>query len=114
MPRLLILCEYPTLLGGERSMLATMPVVISSGFEVAVVAPPSGQLADELRRLGIYHLPWSSHDESGVRSPLGQLRADLAGLMRATSPDLVHANSLSMARISGPVAAEFGVRSIGH
>jgi glycosyltransferase involved in cell wall biosynthesis len=114
MPRLLILCEYPTLLGGERSMLATMPVVMSSGFEVNIAGPPNGQLADELRRLAIGHLPWGMRDSKGLRFPLRQLRADLCGLMRTTLPDLVHANSLSTARIAGPAAAELGVRSIGH
>ena len=46
MPRLLILCEYPTLLGGERSMLATLPAVRAAGFDVHVAAPPVGPLAD--------------------------------------------------------------------
>ncbi len=49
MPRLLILCEYPTLLGGERSMLATLPAVAAAGFDIFVAAPPSGPLADEIK-----------------------------------------------------------------
>jgi hypothetical protein len=42
MRRVLILCEYPTLLGGERSMLATLPAIREAGFDVQVVAPASG------------------------------------------------------------------------
>jgi glycosyltransferase involved in cell wall biosynthesis len=114
MPRLLILCEYPTLLGGERSMLATLPAVAAAGFEIVVAAPPVGPLADELFRHGIPHLQWRTHDEQGQRFPLQQLRVDLTNLSRQTAPDLLHANSLSTARISGPVAVECGVRSIGH
>lgn len=114
MPRLFILCEYPTLLGGERSMLATMPSVAAGGFEVIVAAPPIGPLAVELTRRGIGHLPWSTHNGRGVRLPLGQLRTELATLIAGVSPNLIHANSLSTARISGPVAAHTCVRSIGH
>jgi glycosyltransferase involved in cell wall biosynthesis len=114
MPRLLILCEYPTLLGGERSMLATLPAVAAEGFDVLVAAPPDGALADQLSCRGIPHLKWRTHDEHSQRFPLSQLRADLATLSRQTKPDLIHANSLSTSRISGPVAVECGVRSIGH
>jgi glycosyltransferase involved in cell wall biosynthesis len=114
MPRLLILCEYPTLLGGERSMLATYSAVAADGIEVLVAAPPLGPLAEELSCRGILQIEWRTHDDLGRRFPLGQLRADLASVLRRTTPDLLHANSLSTARISGPVAVEFGVRSIGH
>jgi glycosyltransferase involved in cell wall biosynthesis len=114
MTRLLILCEYPTLLGGERSMLATLPAIAADGFDVLVAAPPRGPLAEELSRRGLTHLEWHTHDESGRRFLLSQLRADLANVTSKSMPDLVHANSLSTARISGPVALECGVLSIGH
>jgi glycosyltransferase involved in cell wall biosynthesis len=114
MPRLLILCEYPTLLGGERSMLATLPAVAGDGFDVVVAAPPSGALADELSRRGLAHLKWQTHDDHGRRFSLAHLRADLASFLRQAMPDLLHANSLSTARVAGPVAAALGVRSIGH
>jgi glycosyltransferase involved in cell wall biosynthesis len=114
MPRLLILCEYPTLLGGERSMLATLTAVAADGFDILVAAPPDGPLATELSRRDISHLEWRTQDEHGQRFPLSQLRADLATLSRQAAPELLHANSLSTARISGPVAVECGVRSIGH
>src|SRR5258706_2889109 len=114
MPRLLILCEYPTILGGERSMLATLPAVAADGFDVFVAAPPSGQLADELGRRDIPHVKWQTHDELGGRFPLDRLREDLANLLRQSQPNLLHANSLSTARIAGPVAVKCDVRSIGH
>jgi hypothetical protein len=114
MPRLLILCEYPTLLGGERSMLATLPSITADGFEVVVAAPPAGPLVDELRSRGVAQLSWSTRDELGRRYPLDLLREKLADLVRHTRPDLLHTNSLSTARISGPVAFRCGIRSIGH
>jgi glycosyltransferase involved in cell wall biosynthesis len=114
MPRLLILCEYPTLLGGERSMLATLPAVAGAGFDVHVAAPPAGPLADALRKQGVSLTPWSAHGDGDERLQLEPSRAQLARLFRQTRPDLVHANSLSTARISGPVASQAGLRSVGH
>jgi glycosyltransferase involved in cell wall biosynthesis len=121
MPRLLIVCEYPTLLGGERSMLATLPAVVAAGFDVQVAAPvlgPSaplpGPLAAALRQCKIPHLPWLTHDANGERLSLEHLRDTLSQIIRDSQADLVHANSLSASRISGPVTAELGVRSIGH
>ncbi len=114
MPRLLILCEYPTVLGGERSMLATLSAIAAAGFEATVAAPASGPLATMLREHGLTHIAWQTHDDSGIRLPLRQLRSDLSVIVRQTRPDLLHANSLSVARVAGPVAVECGVRSIGH
>jgi glycosyltransferase involved in cell wall biosynthesis len=114
MPRLLILSEYPTLLGGERSMLSTLPAVRAAGFDVQIAAPPTGPLAAAVEKCGAARVDWSVADESGVRRPLDELRADLTKLTRQIVPDLVHANSLSMARVAGPVAAAARIPSIGH
>ena len=101
MPRLLILCEYPTLWGGERSMLSTLPAVAAAGFDVSIAAPPTGSLADAVRHRGVTLVGWSRRDE-------------LAQIIAEAQPALVHANSLSTARLSGPVIAKAGVPSIGH
>jgi glycosyltransferase involved in cell wall biosynthesis len=114
MPRLLILCEYPTLLGGERSMLATMPAVAAAGFDVHIAAPPAGPLSDQLLSRGISHIPWPTHDDDGRRFSLADLRGSLADVIQSVQPDLVHANSLSSARIAGPTAIECNVRSVGY
>jgi glycosyltransferase involved in cell wall biosynthesis len=114
MPRILILCEYPTLLGGERSMLATLPAIIADGFEVLVAAPPAGPLADELRRRGIRNCDWHTDFFGAARPSLERLREDLDAVIRDTQPRLVHANSLSCSRIAGPVVRELAVPSIGH
>jgi glycosyltransferase involved in cell wall biosynthesis len=114
MPRLLILCEYSTVLGGERSMLATLPAVAAAGYEICIAAPSTGALPALIHNGGISHIAWSTHDETGRRRPLAELRSDLAVAIRHVAPDLIHANSLSTARIAGPVASDLGVRSIGH
>jgi glycosyltransferase involved in cell wall biosynthesis len=114
MPRLLILCEYPTLLGGERSMLSTLERVAAAGFDVRVAAPPTGALAATLRERQIPHIRWPVRRNQGSRRPLGELRQALAEIVTRERPDLLHANSLSIARVAGPVAKESGVRSLGH
>jgi glycosyltransferase involved in cell wall biosynthesis len=114
MHRVLLLCEFSTLNGGEQSMLSTLSGVQAAGFRPIVACPANGPLAETLAERGIGAAPFSCFDGSGARKPLGGLREELAGLVKRVSPKLLHANSLSMGRLSGPVAAELGVASIGH
>ena len=136
MPNVLLLCEYPTLNGAEQSMLATLDGVGRAGFRVAVAAPPAGPLADALRARGIEVEPLGgtgslSASEAGGTGSLSaseahgltsspchpsqaQLRQELAALIARRRPDLVHANSLSMGRLTGPVVAGLGIPSIAH
>jgi glycosyltransferase involved in cell wall biosynthesis len=112
--RLLILCEFPTLLGGERSMLATLPAVAAAGFNIHVAAPPGGPLAKALVEGRIPQVDWLTHGSQGQRLPLDELRSSLARLIGELRPALVHANSVSTSRISGPVASSLGIPSTGH
>jgi glycosyltransferase involved in cell wall biosynthesis len=114
MPEILLLCEYATLSGGERSMLATLGEVRRAGFSVAVIAPAEGPLAEELTRRDVELIPFSLTDAAGKRHPQGPLREALARLLRQRRPALLHANSLSMGRLSGPVADELRLPSISH
>lgn len=114
MPRLLILCEYPMLLGGEQSMLATLPAVVAAGFDVRIAAPPFGPLARAVRECSVGHVPLLTHVRAGERLPLPQLRSEIRDVLRRQEPALVHANSLSIARFAGPVVADSGVPGVGH
>jgi len=114
MTRLLLLCEYPTLHGGERSMLAVLDGICAAGFSVSAIAPPHGPLAETLRARGVDVLPFEPRGAGGRRLPQDQLRGQLARLIRRHKPDLLHANSLTMGRLVGPVAAESGVPSLAH
>ena len=49
MPRVCLLFEYPTLNGGERSILAVLDEVRREGFEIAALVPTSGPLSNALR-----------------------------------------------------------------
>jgi len=107
------LCEYPTLLGGERSLLSTLNVLVERDYEVHCLAPPDGPLAEELRLHDVPHLPFTSFQD-GQRLNQADLRERLSRRLAELRPDLLHANSLSMARLSGPVAAAMQLPSIGH
>jgi glycosyltransferase involved in cell wall biosynthesis len=102
------------MLGGERSMLATLPAVVAAGFDVVVAGPPCGALATALRERGITHVAWETHGETQRRQPLAEIRSSLNAVTQQLRPDLVHANSLSTARIAGPISEANGIRSIGH
>ncbi len=120
MPKVLILCEYGTLNGGERSMLATLPGIARAGYEIQVTVPTAWwPLGEALRELGIDVIPFHWFDPeasfgASTRLPIEVRRERLAEIIRNRRPALLHANSLSMGRLSGPVAADLGVPSISH
>ncbi len=114
MPEILLLCEYPTLNGGERSMLATLPGVRAAGFSPVAMAPPDGPLAEALAAAGVEHLPFSCRESNGASRPQNRLREELSAHLRRRRPALLHANSLAMGRLSGPVAMELGLPSLAH
>lgn len=130
MPDVLILCEYATVSGGERSMLAVLDGVRRAGYCVSVAAPPAGPLADALHARNVDLVPFDTHacgerpcataglssSGSGTvrQANRDTLRQHLRAILAERKPDLLHANSLSMGRLSGPVAAALGVASIAH
>jgi glycosyltransferase involved in cell wall biosynthesis len=112
--RLTVLCEYGTLQGGERSLLATMDQLADSGMQFTVVAPPAGRLGKELQRRGVAHVPLDLRDDSGRRLPRELVQARLLEAVSRTQPDLVHSNSLSMARFSGMLGRVLGMPATAH
>ncbi|MBN2579479.1 MAG: glycosyltransferase family 4 protein [Pirellulales bacterium] len=134
-----ILCEYPTLNGGERSMLSTLPGVKAAGWTPVALCPPEGALAEALRSQAVEVVPFRTQNSplpdhsvvpgegQGVRDvrvladfqkrnrlPQPTLREELARIIRSRRPALLHANSLAMGRLSGPVAAESGAAGVAH
>lgn len=112
--RVLLLCEYASLNGGERSMLATLPGLAERGIEPIVACPIVGPLAEAVRALGLSTAAFNTLDLDGCRLPLPQLREQLADLLRRIEPDVLHANSLAMGRLAGPVARELHQPSMAH
>ena len=110
----MLLCEFATLNGGEQSLLATLPAILAAGFEVSVALPESGPLVDRLQELNIPCVPFSLFDVNAERLKLKAAREQLAELLLEHRPDLLHANSLAMGRLAGPVAHKLKLRSIAH
>ena len=114
MKRIALLLEYGTLNGGERSMLAVLQRVRQEGIEVIAIAPPDGLLATELRRQGVEVHEFSVRDDQGKRRPREEILADLRQHVEQLGVDLLHANSLSMGRLTGLLAAELSVPTTAH
>lgn len=123
MCRLAYLCEYPALQGGERSLLATVPAARAAGFEPVALAPAEGALAAEFARRDIEVVAWdvspqdtlsSGCASASLRRSQTTRREALAATLRYCGVELLHANSLSMGRLSGPVAHEMCLPSLAH
>lgn len=110
--RVAILCEYPTLNGGERSMLACAERLAQSDVQITFLAPPHGPLADELLRRSHRHVPFDLHPSCGKVSR-DQAIAQLEELCRSHF-DLLHANSLAMGRLTGAAASILGIPCTAH
>jgi glycosyltransferase involved in cell wall biosynthesis len=106
--RVLLVCEYASLNGGERSILATLDQVRGAGFELVAAAPPSGPLADAFRHRQVDVVPFQAGGDLATR------RDALREILQRLRPDLLHANSLAMGRLTGPVAQAAGVPSLTH
>jgi glycosyltransferase involved in cell wall biosynthesis len=112
--RVVWLLEYPTLNGGERSLLATLPALRNQGIEPLALAPATGPLALELARYGIEHVPFDTFDSAKQKRSRDVLRQTLSDRLASLRPALLHANSISMGRLSGPVARTSNLPSIAH
>jgi glycosyltransferase involved in cell wall biosynthesis len=102
----LLAFEFPTLNGGERSILAVLTQLVGTEFEFVALAPAQGPLAEALQCVGVPTLPFDVRDAFGMRRPSERLLEDLAVAIRRVRPDLVHGNSLSMARLTGSAAKQ--------
>ncbi len=114
MSRVLVLCEYGSLNGGERSLLAVLPHLAPAGFEVTVACPCRGPLRLALHSSGIPTLELELRDGDNRRLAADEIRQSLHHLLDQSSPDCVHANSLSMTRLLGAVADSCPTPCLGH
>jgi glycosyltransferase involved in cell wall biosynthesis len=112
--RVAILCEFGTLNGGENSLLAVLPKLVAGGWTPTVSCPASGALAATLRERCVAVEPLEYRASDGGARPRDELREELADRLRRLAPELLHANSLSMGRLSGPVAEAIDLPSIAH
>ena len=124
MPSLLIVFEYDTLNGGENSLLAVLPLVQESGWQVIAVWPghpeaaPSSDspatLGRSLKDLNVESIALPTHDADGYRLSQQQYRDAFGEILSAKRPDAILCNSLSTSRLCGPVAATAGIPAAGY
>lgn len=110
--RVAILCEYPTLNGGERSMLACIEQLAGSDVEFTFLAPPHGALAEELARRRLHHVPFDPHP--GVGSLAREAAIEQLADVCRSEVDLLHANSLAMGRLTGAAAGQLQIPCTAH
>ena len=70
MPHVLVLCEYGSLNGGERSLLAVLGGLLSEGYRMIAAAPTDGPLAAEFAERGVPVVGLDLHDTQGRRFEL--------------------------------------------
>ena len=106
--KVLLLCEFPTLHGGERSQLSIVPRLSTLGFQFVACAPDDGALTVALHDLAVPVSPFDREVTLELR------RRCVRDAIEQRQPDLVHANGLNIGRVAGPVAAEMGVPLVTH
>ncbi len=111
--RIAIVFEFGTLNGGEHSMLAVVDR-LKADFEFVAIAPEAGRLADRLKSERIEHIPLTLRDEANARLPRDAACRNLVKAVKQCSPDLLHANSLSMGRLTGAIAGDIDVPCAAH
>jgi glycosyltransferase involved in cell wall biosynthesis len=106
------LCEFPSLTGGEHS-LRTALQELDDEVEPVWIAPPEGPLAETLAASGGQHLPFQVR-QAGRSRPTPELLRELRHLLDDCPLDLLHANSLSMGRLSGALASHIPLPCTAH
>jgi glycosyltransferase involved in cell wall biosynthesis len=112
--RIAVLCEYSSLNGGERSLLSVIDQLPRDQVEFIVCAPPSGEFSDELRRRSLRHVPFALRDADGRTRARDLVIDQVRTMVDATQPDLLHANSLSMGRLTGAASSLLRIPCTSH
>ena len=82
-------------------------------FTPIAIAPETGPLADALREKQIAHLPFTVHAAAGNISR-DEVGSQLAEIIKRVQPNLLHANSLSLARLTGAFKEQLSLPCTGH
>ena len=116
MMRVGLLFEYPTVNGGENSMLATVRYlrdVESAGVELHALAPADGDLAKRFDEAGIARTSFEVF-QNGTRRDRSELAAEIASHAQQLKLDVLHANSLSMGRLLGAASGQLPCPTSAH
>jgi glycosyltransferase involved in cell wall biosynthesis len=110
----LLVFEFASINGGERSIEAVLPNFVGTDFEFVALAPPRGAIVGALQAIGIPVVPFDVRDNAGNRRPAEHILEDFQAKVRHVGPDLVHGNSLSIGRLTGSLARQTGVVCTAH
>jgi glycosyltransferase involved in cell wall biosynthesis len=115
----LVVFEYGTLNGGERSMLLVFDALRSrragpEAIDIVAAGPADGRLAQALSERGLPRFPLQLRDAAGRRVGRETACRQLLAAVEWAEPDVVHANSLSMGRLTGAIAARIRVPTVAH
>ncbi len=95
-------------------MLAMLESLGLNEFEFVAAAPDTGMLRERLEQCGAQTVPLRLRDSQGRKLPAAQFNSHLVALITQLTPDLVHANSLSMGRMIGRVASQLSIPCVSH
>ncbi|MEX0716446.1 MAG: glycosyltransferase, partial [Planctomycetaceae bacterium] len=84
------------------------------GLGLTALAPSDGPLAIALRERGIAHVPFDVRDAAGKRRPRDEVRDDLIARVNRVAPHVLHANSLSIGRLTGSIAGDANCARVAH
>ena len=109
MSRIAIVIEYPTVNGGENSMLAVLKYLLDGGMsecgiDFSVLAPRDGPMAERVAELGIRSVDLTLFNAEGMRLPRLEAISNLIQAAEKAGAQLVHGNSLAMGRLLGAAA----------
>lgn len=82
--------------------------------EFVALAPAGGRLGAALRERRLEQIELVLRDERGERLPRSIALANLGESVRRVAPDLLHANSLSMGRLTGALATALSIPCSAH
>ena len=113
--RVLVFAEYGVRNGAENSWLTVARILKTRGWNFIVATPNTtptefSSAAGQDFEIASFNL----HDNSGTRKSQQEIRADISQTITEVKPDLIHCNSLSTARLVGPVSSQLTVPAAGH
>lgn len=83
-------------------------------YEFVAIGPEQGMLAEELAARDLQLIPLSLRDDDNRRLPREVVCERLRLAIGKSAANLVHANSLSMGRLTGAIAADLSVPCLAH
>ncbi|MCA9014527.1 MAG: glycosyltransferase family 4 protein [Planctomycetaceae bacterium] len=114
MKRIALLFEFGSLNGGEHSMLSVLSQLQQRPFEFVAFCPAESLLAAQLAELKIECHAVAFHDAAGERLSREDVAAQIIPTLQSGGFDLLHANSLSMSRLTGALASRWPIPCSGH